>query len=266
MRRIRLLRAQAPGNRDTWFDALGNTVTEVSRVVSPTEGMPTDPLEGYLEVGRSALRAIRIAQLAAGRRDFASILDFPSGHGRVLRWLQAAYPHARLTASDLLPDGVDFCRDTFGAAGVYSNPEPTTAMFPERYELIFVGSLLTHVDIDQWEHLIDLWHDLLAPNGLLVVTTHGQLVAERMRAGYLYDYPEPGIRRLLRAYDHTGFGFLEDNPATANYGITVSSPAFVVGQLLRHKDLRVVLCTEFLWGEHQDVIAVSKSPISVTPV
>jgi SAM-dependent methyltransferase len=226
--------------------------------------MPTDPLDGYLAVGRSALRAIRLAQLAARAPDFATILDFPSGHGRVLRWLRAAYPHARLAASDLLTDGVDFCRDTFAATGVYSNAGLTESMFPERYDLIFVGSLLTHIDIDEWEHLIDLWHDLLAPDGLLVVTTHGPLVAERMRLGHLYDYPEPSIKRLLRAYEHTGFGFLEDNPATANYGITLSTPDFVLRQLLRHSDFRAVLCAEYLWSRHQDVVAVKKSPIDIS--
>jgi len=164
MRRIRLAKEHAPISPGCSFESLGQTLIEVSRVISPTERMPTDPLEGYLAVGRSALRAIRLAQLAARKPDFLTILDFPSGHGRVLRWLHAAYPRAQLTASDLLTDGVDFCRNTFAATGVYSNAEPTAAMFLERYDLIFVGSLLTHVDIDQWDRLIDLWHALLAPD------------------------------------------------------------------------------------------------------
>ena len=216
-------------------------------------------------MGKSALRVVRLAQTAAGKPDFSSILDFPSGHGRVLRWLRAAYPQARLTASDLLTDGVDFCREEFGATAVYSSSHPVPAMFGAHYDLIFVGSLLTHVDVDQWEHLIELWHALLAPDGLLVVTTHGRLAAERMRMGHLYGYPEPAIKRLLRAYDNTGFGFLEDNPATANYGITLSNPDWVIRQFIRHRDLRLVLCAEALWDNHQDAIAVVKRPIEIAP-
>jgi SAM-dependent methyltransferase len=227
--------------------------------------MPADDLEGYLAVGKSALGVIRLAQMAARKPDFSTILDFPSGHGRVLRWLRAAYPQARLTASDILTEGVDFCREEFGATAVYSNPHPVPTMFRDHYDLIFVGSLLTHVDVDLWERLIDLWHALLLPDGLLVVTTHGRLVAERMRVGHLYGYPEPAIKRLLRAYDHAGFGFLEDNPATADYGITLSNPDWGIRQLLRHRDLRLVLCAEALWDNHQDAIAVVKRPIEIAP-
>lgn len=249
----------------TWDlpDCLAETSAEVSLEISSSERMPSEDVDVYLGVGRSALKAIRLAQIASGKSDFVSILDMPSGHGRVLRWLKAAFPDARLTACDLLTDGVDFCAESLGATPVYSSARPDAITFPDRYDLIFVGSLLTHVDVPVWDHLITLWHELLTPDGLLVVTTHGELVAERMRAGHLYGYPAPAVTRALRAYEHAGFTFLEEPPANIEYGITLARPEWTLSRLLRHPDFRVVMSGEALWDQHQDVTAVVKRPLTL---
>ena len=239
-------------------DTANALLARVLREISHDERMPTDDVGVYLDVGRSALDAILLAQRLAGLTGFTSILDMPCGHGRVARWLRAAYPSARLTVCDLLADGVDFCATTFDAVGVYSNARPTAAMFADRYDLIFVGSLLTHVDVDQWDRLIDVWRTLLRPSGLLVVTTHGELVAERMRGGELYGYPAQSITRLLRTYAHARFGFLEESPVSIDYGITLAAPDWTLARLLRHDDFRVVLYSAALWDRHQDVAAVQR--------
>lgn len=240
-------------------DFLAETAGEIIESMSPEERMPTG--DSYLEVGRSALKAIRFAQLAADKPDFGSILDMPCGHGRVLRWLKAAYPDARLTACDLLTDGVDFCAATFGSASVYSSQLLTAEAFADRFDLIFVGSLLTHVDVVRWDHLIALWHELLHPDGLLVVTTHGELVAERMRAGHTYGYPPVAVARTVRAYEHAGFAFLEEPPDNLDYGITIARPDWTIQRLLRHADFRLVMYGEAQWHRHQDVVAVVKRPL-----
>jgi SAM-dependent methyltransferase len=159
-------------------------------------------------------------------------------------------------------DGVDFCAASLGATPVYSSPRPEADTFSDQYDLIFVRSLLTHVDVHQWDHLISLWHTLLAPDGLLVVTTHGELVAERMRAGHLYGYPAPAVTRALRAYEHAGFAFLEEPPANIDYGITIARPDWTLSRLLRHRDFRVVMSGEALWDQHQDVTAVVRRPLA----
>ncbi len=232
-----------------------------NEAVAPGERMPTEDLPGYFATGQSALKAVQLAQLAARKPGFVSILDMACGHGRVLRWLQAAFPDARLTACDLLRDGVDFCASTFGAKPVYSIPTPSSEMFPDRYDLIWVGSLLTHLDADQWVNFIKLWHDVLAPDGLLVVTTHGELVAERMRNGNHYGYLPPSIARTLRTFHHAGFAFLEASTDQIDYGISLARPEWVIRRFLTYPDFRVVLLTEALWANHQDVVAVVKRPL-----
>src|SRR3954454_20148572 len=58
-------------------------------------------LLNYFEVGESALAQIKAGIEAARTRAPRRILDLPSGYGRVLRYLQAEWPGAALTAMDI---------------------------------------------------------------------------------------------------------------------------------------------------------------------
>ena len=174
----------------------GSTTVKVSEEMSAGERMPTGHLEGYLATGQSALKAVRLAQLAARVPDFTAILDLPCGHGRVTRWFQAAYPHASLTACDILTDGVDFCADAFGATPVYSRPGVTEDAFLDRYDLIWVGSLFTHVDVPDWDHLIALFDELSSAvdDRTLEIVDRRRRTAIVHRRGWL-------VRRMLLAAD-----------------------------------------------------------------
>jgi SAM-dependent methyltransferase len=242
--------------------SLAATVREVDRTIASGERMPASDLDGYLATGESALKAIRLALSAARAQAPSRILDLPCGHGRVLRWLRAAYPDAEIVASDLLEDGVDFCAAQYGARPVLSELRPTADRFGTDFDLIWVGSLLTHLDVTQWDVFFGVFRDLLAPGGVLVVTTHGELVAERMRRGHLYGYPAPVVIRALRAYEHTGFAFLPESPDSVEYGLTIARPAWTIARAMRAaSDLRVACYTEALWANHQDVIALVRRPL-----
>ncbi len=144
--------------------------------------------ERYLRAGQKALDCIRLGMLAAERTTVASALDLPSGHGRVLRWIKAEFPDARLGAGDIDHDGVDFCAATFGATPVYGREDPADVEIDAPYELIWCGSLFTHLPPERWEGFLALFERALVPEGLLVFTTHGRRIAERIRD------PETGRR------------------------------------------------------------------------
>ena len=99
-----------------------------------------------------------------GKRE--RILDLPSGHGRALRYLQAEYPEADLTACDIIRGAVEFCAETFGATPVYGKEDPADIELGT-YDLIWCGSLVTHVDAPRWDDFLDLFENALEPGGLL---------------------------------------------------------------------------------------------------
>ena len=79
----------------------------------------TDPMYAYAPdlyfgAGRSALRCIRLAMLAADLQRVNRVLDFGCALGRVLRALRAGFPEASITACEIRKHDVEWCQKTFG--------------------------------------------------------------------------------------------------------------------------------------------------------
>lgn len=233
-----------------------------------TEIAPDDPIfDGnhnyYLRVGKSALYVIYLAMLAAGKYELKTILDLPSGHGRVMRWLRAAFPDAELTACDLDTKAVDYCASTFGAQLVYSRENLEHVVLPTRYDLIWCGSLLTHLGEQGWTQCLNLCIKSLAPNGLFLFTTHGHWVAERIRNGTAsYGLAVESLAPLFAGYDQSGFGF-QEYPGQTAYGISISKPSWVCARLEHLSGLKIVCFQERGWLRHQDVFACVSSESSL---
>jgi SAM-dependent methyltransferase len=230
---------------------------DLIRDISPNDRMVTPRYpDTYFLWGNSALRCIQTAMDAVGKREVADILDFPCGHGRVLRTLKAAYPNASLTACDIDRDGVDFCEETFGAKGVYSDEELDSVQLGGGFDLIWVGSLFTHLPAGRWREFLEFLVDRLAPAGLLVFTTHGTWYAERIREkeSLLGGVSQEAQFGMLRGFDEDGFGFA-GYPERDAYGLSLSAPSAVAIHLQRLDRLRLVLYLERGWRGHQDVVA-----------
>jgi SAM-dependent methyltransferase len=211
----------------------------------------------YFLCGRSALRVIRLALAAAGKTDVRKVLDLPCGHGRVLRVLRAAFPLAELHACDLDRDGVDYCAARFGARAIYSHPNPAQVALAGPYDLIWVGSLLTHLDAPRWRAFFELFRSALTPDGVCVFTCHGHTAAEMIRSGKAgYGLTDPVA--LLKPYRKGGFAYTA-YPGQ-DYGISLSSPAWVTGQLAAVGGVRLLLYSERGWADHHDAVAWMPTP------
>jgi SAM-dependent methyltransferase len=239
------------------LDANGQPLLRpMSRKISPADDMYVDGLDAhYFSIGDSALRCISLGLTAAGADPPTSILDIPCGYGRVLRVLKAYFPKARLTACDIDTDAVDFCAETFGASRVYSEKDFSRICLSDTFDLIWCGSLLTHLDVPYWRSFIELCTAHLEKDGTMLFTTHGQYVI-KMMIDYDYDYGVgiSSAHRLVDNYNERGFGYC-DYPGQTDYGISVSSPAWVVSFLEEHSDLQICSVVEMGWGAHQDVYA-----------
>src|SRR5213594_4887489 len=120
--------------------------SNVSTEISPDDTMYEGNRNHYFSVGHSALRCIRTAMLLSDKKGVGSILDFACGFGRVLRVLKSAFPAAELTASDVSRAAIDFCSRTLGAEPIQSSEYLEEIKINKTFDLIWVGSLLTHLE------------------------------------------------------------------------------------------------------------------------
>ena len=242
--------------------------------IPPDEQIHGGDTDHYFRVGNSALRGIKSAMLVAGRATFENILDFGCGHGRVLRILRAAFPAARLTAWDLMPEAVEFCARTFDAIPVVSRVKPEQIELEGNYDLIWCGTVFTNLSRRHWLGVLDLLYRSLAPRGLLVFATQGRFVAERIRGGVCnYNLDAQGLPQLLAEFERDGFAY-RDYPldflrrefplAISEYGISIQTPVWVCSQLARYPDLQLLTYTERGWDRHQDVVACIRDDFGVS--
>jgi SAM-dependent methyltransferase len=231
------------------------------RAIAPEDLGYRADREGYFRWGWLGLRCVELGLQAASNdpETVTRILDLPCGHGRVLRTLKARFPQAKLTACDILRDGVDFCAEVFDATPVYSEEDPADVVLPDNYDLIWCGSLLTHLPADRFGAFMKLFADHLEVGGVVVFTTHGNLYAELLRQDAINSSVlDP--QQIVRDFQRDGFGYQDYMFGLPNVGFTASSPSWVCRELERHPGLRLVLLSERAWGGMQDVVACVRVP------
>ena len=243
-------------------ELLNQNLDDVTKEISVLDDMYQGNEEHYFSVGKSALQCINHAILLANKdlSGIGSILDFPCGFGRVLRVLKVAFPNAAITGCDLVHEGVDFCEEHFGSRPVYSDQDLNNVNLNETYDLIWVGSLLTHLDKNQWDKFIEFFNKLLNPGGILLFTAQGRYSASLLRnkeSTYGLETDEK-VNNLLSDYEKEGFGFTNYYHSD-DYGITLSLPSNVIKQIELQSDLQLLMCLERGWDNHQDVYACVKT-------
>jgi SAM-dependent methyltransferase len=232
--------------------------TQPIREIAPDDQMWITSQEAYFAIGASALKAILSGLSLAWTAQVTRILDLPCGHGRVARHFRAAFPGAEMFFCDLDREGAAFCSRAFRGTPVESRPELTEAPLPGGMDLIWVGSLFTHVDEARTARWLTYLASCLAPHGLLVATFHG-LFAEKLHETHPM-INEAGWQRVLSGYRATGFGY---TPYTefdlGDYGVSLASPAKIISLATAIPDTRVVAYVERGWANNHDVLMLTRN-------
>lgn len=233
----------------------------VSARISPGETMMDGDTERYLDVGASAMRAIKTAPLLGIPQ---AILDFPCGHGRVTRHLRDAYPDAELFVSDLDEPGADFCAAEFNATKLVSSLDLSDIDFGRKFDLIWVGSLITHLDAQTTRDFFGFLSRHLSSQGSAIVTSHGPLVAGRLflaqRSLYsdiapkLYGIVLDDEAAILADYLAAGYGY-QDYSQQKGYGISLASRHWIA-DAAGCFGLVVASHRDHAWDNHQDVVVL----------
>ncbi len=227
-------------------------LAKVESRISPGDGMYSGNGAHYFKVGLSAIRCIDSALVAARLSPVRRVMDLPCGHGRVLRFLVKRFPEATIFASDLDRKGVEFGARMFGAEPIYSQLNLADLSLDNKFDLIWCGSLITHLNASGIRDLLRFFARHLSPGGLLVFTTHGDRVVQRMlNREFDYGITRDATLTLIDSYRANGFGFA-DYPAESGYGVSLTAPEWVRKET-ETLALKEVYFREHGWDDHQDV-------------
>lgn len=227
----------------------------INRTIASGDGLFTGNAGHYLSIGASALAVIAQGLEAARvpRSSVRRVLDYACGYGRVLRWLIAGFPEAHIL-------GVDVDSKAVKAAGKALGVETRqldvrlSERLDDPFHLIWVGSLLTHLPRGESLRVLQYLKDHLTGSGVLIFTTHGPLVAGRLRSRErMYNLSEAAAARVVAEYQATGYGFASYERMN-DYGISIASAAHVLN-MLQESGLMPVLYRERGWSAHQDAYA-----------
>jgi len=224
-------------------------------------GKPTeDSYIQYKGVGLSALDNVEEALAAVGTK-FENIrycLDMASGYGRVLRVLQTKINASKITACDIREEAVLFCNSEFGAEPLISNADFKRIDFKKKYDLIWVGSLCTHINQRLFSVLLEVLYNVLENRGVLVFTTHGEYSFELIGKN-VYHAQFPEKEKLIQIVRNKGYYFTP-YPHLKDYGISICSPEYVIdktSELFRGRS-RLLKYKFRGWAWHQDVYAYQR--------
>ncbi len=239
----------------------------VDRTISPQDTMLAAGKEPeYYDLGHRAVELVKFSAELCDKPHYPDILDLPCGYGRVMRWMRANYNYARITACDLERDGVDFCRDHFGALPVYSKPDLRELPFAAQFDLIWVGSLFTHLPRDRWLDTLDCLVKWTRDCGVIIFSTQGRYFTSLLARGRKFVVENIHKEPLLADFKRDGFAYqpyFEDKSGA--YGIAVTSPEWIGRTLQRYPNLILRAYLEQAWGM-QDIVILYKKDGFYDPV
>ena len=218
-----------------------------------------EEIASYAERGRHVISLLEETLAAAGKQieDVERWLDFGCGYGRVLRFLLERVPAERVSASDVIAEGVEFCRSEFGVTALPSQPELASVRLGS-FDFVYAVSVITHLDERNSVDFLRLLGESLAEGGIALFTTHGEWsLAHPGHYGSEYEARAEEIEAAVR---ERGIAYLRYEFAPDDYGMTWHSREFVEATMaeLHGAELRQLLFKPRGLDGHQDVFAYQR--------
>jgi SAM-dependent methyltransferase len=232
---------------------------DLSRELDPDDEMYNSGKDWYFSVGWSGLSCVLSGLLLSRLLTVNSILDLPCGHGRVARHLRAAFPEAHISFCDTNLAGISFCAEKFRGEALPSQTDLTRVTFTRHYDVIWIGSLFTHLDLHRTSTWLQYLSQSLSPDGILVATFHGAWSIEMQQRYYPLIAAEKWSR-VLSDYDEVGYGYAPyDEREVPSYGISLTSAPRVVSIAMKIPGVRLLAYTERGWSDNHDVLVIGKT-------
>ena len=216
--------------------------------------VPHEP-ERYYKTGYDAFK---LCQKAVGKWLPRRVVDFGVGYGRVSRWFRQEWPSAIVYGVDINTSSLSFVQRSLGVLPIQVDAHLSVRNIPGDIDLIFCGSLLTGLDEWQWDAVIRLVVPALGPSGILVITTHGRAMSQMLRDNINHFGELIDGASLLSTFEKEGFAYAPYAADHPTFGVSLSSPAWVMSKLQQIPELKIISFEEQGWG--QDVVVLKRNP------
>jgi trans-aconitate methyltransferase len=233
-------------------------VRSVDSTIAPEDQMFVAGQEAhYFSVGEDGLNNVLASLVRSRCQNVNHILDLPCGHGRVARHLRAAFPNATISFCDIDGAGVNFCSQKFGGHPIYSRAELTQVVLGGPFDVIWIGSLFTHVDEARTQRWLRYLCTQLNQDGILLATFHGVWAREVQERHYKM-IGEKEWTAILEQTERTGFGYAR-YPGPDDYGISLSRPSKLIDIASAIENIKILSYTERGWADHHDVLTIART-------
>jgi SAM-dependent methyltransferase len=214
---------------------------------------------GRYTVGADRFVDILEQSLRECGRDWESVgpvLEIGCGYGRVVRALRQRRPDVEIFVSDVIDEGARWVASEFSATRI-PPMEQAGAKFNNRFGLVYLLSVYTHLRRDMVENNLRRTAAALRPGGTLVFTIHGQHSADTAERYNQYWLDKT---RLLSGLATAGYYYERYPYYYDEYGLTWFTKE-AVQELVRQTapELKFVSHHPVALDEHQDVFVYSKA-------
>jgi SAM-dependent methyltransferase len=200
-------------------------------------------ITNYFQNGLEQFELVR--HIARWRqRPVRTMFDFASGYGRLTRFLVHEKLAEEVTVCDILEGGMAFQAEQFGVRAVVSATLPEKLPVDDRFDLIFVASLFTHLPPQTFTPWLRKLASLLEPEGLLIFSVHDETLA-------------PDVVNGIRFATNSESRVLD----TSEYGSTWVTEAWVRQQIAEIDPSYACVRLRRALSDWQDVYVVSPAPI-----
>lgn len=136
-----------------------------------------DDRRSFYESGRQSVRDIEHVLSAIGRRmeSYENILDFGSGCGRIMMWLEKLSASSSLHGVDIDKRAIEYSQRTYPYASFKVNQPLPPLDYPDAtFGLVYNHSVFTHIDEEYQDAWLAELHRVTKPGGHLVLSIHGE--------------------------------------------------------------------------------------------
>jgi len=207
----------------------------------------------YHVVGESGAKIIYSALTIAPTENIWRVLDFGCGHGRIARHLRGLFPSGDMYFLDIDPGASQFCAAQFGGEAVQAHTDFSELDLPNNIDLIWLGSVFTHIDDRRIRILFDKLTKSLSRGGILVGTFHGSFAIKRHAVKPMID--EAKWKTIMDGYESSGIGWAHYDGASGagDWGLSLTSPGYVMSLAEVNQNIRLVGYFDKAWANFHDV-------------